>query len=753
MLPKRSTLSAMLLSSAAMACAVFPAAVRSQDKPATPPAGAPDAPAAEAPVPAANSSADPEMKRLAQDFLHLSVVGNQALARDTGLALLKKETDPKQVLVAFEEAADGRNVQTILGRNARDPILKEVSAKLSDEIEKGYREVSRDAVRIRADIDRLGDSARAYQNAREHLMAAGEFAVPYYIEYLQQNAKRDLHPYIIRVMTEIGRPLLPALVQQLQTTNDPEKLALIQVMGDIGYSLAVPYLKAVAADDKVLAEVRSAAENALVKIDEKTALGRGTAADSFQILAQAYYDGRPSVGPADATEATNPVWFYDKGLNNVVDKRIPTAIWNDVEAMRAAEMALKLENNKAASISLWVAANFRRELRLPAGATDTTRLANTPDATFYALAAGPVYLTPVLAIGLDDRNSPLILKTLSALEATGGTQGTVPVTKESANPLVRAMAYPDRAVRFNAAFALGRANPAKDFPGSFRVVPILCEAITHGTSPHVVLVDPNETNRARLRSILSDMNCVVHAGATLAAAMSDAAPAASFDAVIIPGPDALRLAELATTDYRLTSIPILVTGEQGNLDTLNTELAHVGPLYKAIASTIDAPSLQTQLDDMKKSIAVTPIDDAAATGFALTSIGILDTLAIDKQSIYHVTDAIPTLAEALKDPRVDVAIAAGGVLGRLNNATAQKAIADQIFAEDIDPKLQKALVLSLASSAKVAGNHVDPATIDKLIGLVTSNGDADLRAAAAKVIGALNVQSDQSSKLILQQMH
>ena len=68
----------------------------------------------------------------------------------------------------------------------------------------------RDPVRIRSDIDRLSNGPRPYQNAKDRLTAAGQYAVPIYLEYLQNNAKKDLHPFIIRVMGEIGRPLLSA---------------------------------------------------------------------------------------------------------------------------------------------------------------------------------------------------------------------------------------------------------------------------------------------------------------------------------------------------------------------------------------------------------------------------------------------------------------------------------------------------------------------------------------------------------------
>ncbi len=80
--------------------------------------------------------------------------------------------------------------------------------------------------------------------------------------------------------------------------------------------------------------------------------------------------------------------------------------------------------------------------------------APAPDASFYARAAGPMYVNPVLTRALDAHDAAQAMRAIDALEATGGTTGLVS-TGEGA-PLVRALSYPDRSVRFRAAFAAAR---------------------------------------------------------------------------------------------------------------------------------------------------------------------------------------------------------------------------------------------------------------------------------------------------------
>lgn len=741
MVSRRSHLYSLLLSSAVVAAAWLPLA-SAQDAPADPGA---------APT-AANGAANAggALATLAEDFLHYSIVGNEELAKANAEALLNANAEPTELLAAFENAAEGRDVRGVLIRNQRNEQLKDVSQKLLEQFEEGQRASARNPKRIEAEIERLDDGPRAYANAKERLTAAGQFAVPYYIRTLQDNKKEDLHPYVIRVMTEIGRPLVNPLVQQLQTPDANEKVQLISVLGDIRYPQALPYLKALASDENAPSKVREAAKAAIGKIDPRGQYANLSASNAFLQKATEHYAGRPSVAPQYPNEATNPVWFYDSGLNNVVAAPVPTPIFDEVEAMRAAERALKLEKEKPGAISLWLAANLRRELQLPAGQVDPTRPENAPDAAYYARAAGPVYVNPVLSVALQDRDTGLVLKAIEALEATGGIQGLVSST-EGGTPLVKALSFPDRAVRFAAAFALAKANPDKQFPGYHRVVPVLAEAISQTGTPNVILINPDEQTRNRLKAALGSSYNVYDA-ATLNSALEVARKSAAFDLVILPaGDEVSRLQELARTDYRLVAPPVLVTAQADQLPGVKAALVNLPGTFQTIDVAVTDQALAESITNLKTS--GTPIDQTAATTYAGTAIGLLNTLAVDHASIYAVSDAQPTLVDALKDKRPEIALASAAVLGKLNSGEAQKAIANAALGEGVaaDPAARAALLTALAESAKRTGNTLGEATINSLIKTVATETDPAVRQAAATALGALNVPSNQASTLILQQ--
>ncbi len=370
---QRSTWSGVLLSAAVVSAAYLsgPGSALAQEAAASAPAAAtaaaPAATEAAATAPMAASAAAPTgpLKSLADDYLHYSLVNNVELAKANGQAIINANPAPKDMLAAFEDAANGRNPRDIMQRNQQRPELRDVSSDLLNRLEEGYRAVSRDPARIRTDIEQLDNGPRAYDNAREHLTAAGQFAAPLFIEYLQNTGKANLHPYIVRVMGEIGRPLAVPLVEQLQTSDEGVRVSLVKVIGQIGYPQALPTLRMIQADSGTNGELKSAVDQAISAIDKSGTAASAAPASLFLKSATNYYDKKPSYQPLLGDEKTNPVWVFDKGLNNVTPLAVPTPVWTDVMSLRNSEAALKLDSNNSAAISLWLAADLRREIEMP----------------------------------------------------------------------------------------------------------------------------------------------------------------------------------------------------------------------------------------------------------------------------------------------------------------------------------------------------------------------------------------------------
>ena len=622
--------------------------------------------------------------------------------------------------------------------------------KVLDTVDEGFRQVARDPVRIRSDIDRLSNGPRPYQNAKDRLTAAGQYAVPIYLEYLQKNEKKELHPFIIRVMGEIGRPLLVPLIEELRVADPTLRIGLVNVIGQIGYPQALPALRALQLDSQASPQLKTATEKAIEQIDRTGRAGKMSPTELFLAGGENYYGKRASYAPMMPTEKTNPVWYFDANLNNVAPVQVPTAIWSDVMALRMAEAAIQADAENGAAISLWLAANLKREIELPAGAADPSRSAGSQDAAFYAMAAGPGFMNPVLARALDTNDSPLALRAMTALEATGGVSGLV---ADADSPLVRALSHSDRSVRFKAAFALARANPLTQFPSYFRVVPVLCEAVNASAAPSVLLVVKEDGLRNALTNALrgSEASYTVYGGDTISGALAQAQRAPAIDVVIMPeAMDVGRIADIGKTDYRLTGVPVLLTGKTEDLPTLKLRYTDRRGVV-VIDEHTDAAIITAALAQARADLGTVPITAEAANAMSLTSLELLAMLAGDHRSIYGVVEATDTLIGALKDKRPEVVVAAAAVIGKLNSPEAERALATLALADGV-PATRTTLFLSLEESAKRTGNALEATQVRDLIKIVTTEGDGKLRAAAAGALGALNVPSNQAGKLILQQV-
>jgi len=437
-------------------------------------------------------------------------------------------------------------------------------------------------------------------------------------------------------------------------------------------------------------------------------------------------------------------------LNNVELQPVPTPVWNDDMAIRFAENTVKIDADNAGAISLWMAAGLRRDLHLPQGATDPSKKGD-PDAV--VAAGGPKYLNPVLARALDDHDAALALRAIDNLDLTAGTPGLTAGGENA--PLVRALGYPDRSVRFRAAFTLAAANPAERFPMFQRVVPILAEAISSTGAPSAIVVSHNDDERNRLTEFLrqDEHKYTVYPAESVSAAVDAARRAPAIDLVIVPeGDEVNHIADIAKNDYKLSGVPVLVATTAGNVAGLKAQL--VGRKgYGAINGMgVQAPELAEAVAAARADAGNVAFDGEKATKFALGALERLANIATDHRSIYQVTEAVPTLTEALRDKRPEVATGAARVLGKLNSQEGERALAQLALNDGGDGALRAVFFEELANSAKNTGNVLDAAMVNNLIKFVSAEStDPKLRLKAAIALGALNVPSNQASALLLQQ--
>ncbi len=403
------------------------------------------------------------------DFLHYTAIGRFELAKGFAQRILDSEPNPVEVLKLSEANPNGYRL--LLRMQAESEELQEVSRRILEVIERGRFELSTEPQIINEEIRRLSSTIRARMAAEQRLKNAGEYAIPFMLDALADETRKSEVPNITAALPKIGRHAIRPLAAALQTRDVAVRSEIVRALGRIGYPQALAYLKWCVEKD-TSPQIQQLAAQAIEKIDP-TAL-QMPAAELFFLLGESYYNHAPSVAPPSEYNFAN-IWFWDTATRRLTREEVELDYFNELMAMRCCEWALRADPGTGKTIALWIAAFFKAEsygIQMPAyfGATH-------PDAMTYATTAGPEYLHPALARALDEGNGHVALGVVEALAANAG-EASLLYRVGTEQPLVRALDFKDRAVRYSAAIAIGQAGPNATFVGSPRIIENLAEAIT-----------------------------------------------------------------------------------------------------------------------------------------------------------------------------------------------------------------------------------------------------------------------------------
>jgi len=407
------------------------------------------------------------------DFLHYIKIGRFDLAKGYAQVVLQSNPDPVELFALSQENREGYEILLRVHEAAPDAELAELSQKVLSIIDQGRFMRRSDPKIIVEEIRRLmGGSERGRLTAVKRLRDAGEYAIPYVLDALaDRSLKQDELANIIWALPQIGRPAIRPLVAALQTENAPLKAEIIKALGKIGYPQSLAYLQYVVEKDNS-PELRNLAGGSIRQIDRTAA--RVPAAVLFFRLAEQYYYQAQSLAPAEDAGFGN-IWFWDSAAGRLTREEVDKNYFNELMAMRACEWALKTDPGFGQAIGLWLAAFLKAEAagaaRMPSYFGD-----KHADALVYATTAGPEYLHQALARAIKDKNADVALGAVEALATTAGEKSLF-YTLGPAQPLLQALSFNDRAVRYSAAIAVAEAGPRQGFAESKLVTASLADAL------------------------------------------------------------------------------------------------------------------------------------------------------------------------------------------------------------------------------------------------------------------------------------
>jgi hypothetical protein len=533
------------------------------------------------------------------DFLHYTKIGRLDLAKGYAQAVLESNPDPLELLSLSEENPPGYAILLRVIDTAPDAELVELSKKVLGVIEQGRFLRRSDPKIIGEEIRRLSSTTRGRLAAVKRLQNAGEYAVVYMLDAMADKSRKEELPNIIWALPQIGRDAIRPLTAALQTEDVGLKAEIIRALGKISYSQSLPYLKYIIEKDSS-DELRNIASESIKQIDP--AALQAPAAQLFYQLGEDYYNHLPSLAPMEDVNFGN-IWFWDPNGRGLVREKVDRSYFNELMTMRSCEWALKADAGFGQAIGLWLAAYFKAEstgLNMPSYFGP-----GHADAFVYATTAGPEYLHQALALAIKDKNAYIALCTVEALATTAGEKSLfyrIGLTQ----PLVQALSFDDKAVRYSAAIAIAAAGPKEKFAESKLVVKNLAEALEQKDEEQETL----DANSYALRSaevmlkLAQTRNPVIDLSAAQET-LINATKGSRTEIQVFAGqilaylgsPEAQRaiaamaLAEGNTMDVRISAFDSLAVSAKLNANLLDDE--KIDAIYSLVSSQEIDPKLRS----------------------------------------------------------------------------------------------------------------------------------------------------------------
>lgn len=692
---------------------------------------------------AATDKAQSDSELLA-DFVHYVFIEQIAAASAMGQGLLDRKIDPV-AFVKLVDASSAKRFQDAVNRAQRHDALEPISSKLLSLYESGKRATVRSAASITENIKLLTQGAAQRQFGAGRLMAAREYAMPQLLEALLQKQDGRLQAEARQLIVDMSRDAVMPLCAALPQVEPFAQQTLAYILGDIGYPAAVPFLHQIRAKSDV-ADVQRACDDAIRKIvgvvNEAVPVS-----ERFVDLAENYYAESPSltIFPGESHQL---MWSYDPGAGLIM-QAVDTPVYHEAMAMRLCETALREDAANPRAVPLWLASNFSREIDTP----DDPAFVNVAygsdrrDAMYYAVAAGAAPTQLVLARGLDSSDTPLVLRSLDALNETAGGS-TLWAGQGERKPLLDALMYPSRQVRYEAALALGGAGPRQPFAGSEQVVRILGGAIRDAAAKYALVVSSDAERAGMIAGVLRGQGyTILPTALQLADAESSVADVPGVDLIVssLPSAQTAELIQQAQNNAKLRATPVLgLLSTQGYTEQYARFARDQRVrLVREGVSAADMGESAKQLVDAASGGGVSP---ELAAEYKARSLATLRDLAVAGNTVLNVGDAAGPLIGALADATGDTKAAICEVLSHVNTKAAQQAVLDTAL--NAQGAERVALLGAAAGSAKRFGNQTESRQVTALRELATTGGPEEATAAAA-VLGSLNLPNSEIVPLIL----
>ncbi len=696
------------------------------------------------PLTGAAKEQDAARQQMLKDFIHYVRINRTDVAAGIGTKLLAEKLTATQFVDLVEKSGEEQRFQETVGRALRVAEVEPTAGALLKLYDQGRLERVRNAEEIAKNIAWLTGNQRQKLLARERLVAAGEYAMPQLLQALLQRKNQELSAEVMRLMVYMGEQAVIPLCTALPGLDPNGQEQAADILGLIQHKPALPFLFDLLGTAKA-DNVKAACDRAIGRI------GRGPTvdtADLYQDLGESYYAEKPELTSFPG-ESHQILWAFNPATG-LEETAIRTEVYHEAMAMRMSERSLTLRStNNDKALSLWLASNFSREIQTPAEYDNPAYPKTRRDAMYFAVAAGAGPSQAVLGRGLDTRNTPLARRAIAAIEQTAGNTVLTWSGESVRSPLLDALRYPNRRVQYEAALAMGKAQPQRTFPGSDRVVPILASAIRDAGTRFAVVVASNKELGNGFRKTLEKSGYTVLPVATQLAELEEPiAQAPGIDLVVTDLGNDDRTNTLiadAKRSPKLGVTPILALVDGASVADMGRKYDRDLLVMVRSRAVQDAQLAEAASQLVERAVGG-PIKAEEAREYAGRALSVLRDLAVSGNTVFEVGEAALPLIAALGEAAGKTKLEIAEVLSRVDQKRAQVALMDAAMNAQADERI--ALLGKVADSAKRYGNLLETRQVQRLLELAKSAPDKEATAAAA-LVGSLNLPNTNLLPLIL----
>lgn len=666
----------------------------------------------------------------------LNKLGRADLAKKYLHKLLAENLDDDTIL----ELRDNHGPAIFLGLS-RIKSLRPESQKLLDTMNQAFRKQALNPDRISSLMNDLTAGGGKNQIALTAITDLGAPVVPALLKQFVATNNATKRNAILYSIVQIGEAAVPVLIGGVMSPSDTIQDASIIALGWMNDRSAITYLWFPAFGPDVPSGRQLSARVSLkriMKIEAEAVVSPSNLADELTRITQLHLQNQyPWELDSDRMVS---LWTWDSNIETLskqqYESEVASLIVGSHFSGQALALAPKNQTTQATYLALALAKEYHGvgwERELPIGPGTVYNL---------ALTAGSDVLTESLSISLENANLYAVLASLQALGQVA-TQQQLILTDARQASLLSALNYPTPRVQFAAATTILKVDPDKYFLGNDRIVSILSSALNDTRTNRAIVIDPNEERGAQMSERLGDRGFATEnvrtgrEGFIIASSRMDVKLIA-IHINSIRWPLSQTLTNLKA-DARTASLPIIIYGPENQEYQLLETIGRTS-LTMYMPETIDPVLFAEHIQEFLASIDTPDLSAEQKKLQVETAAYWLSYIAASRRNdIYDLTPAEAALTSGLNNPNLAQKCLLG--LSSIATETSQRTLLSSALLEQNSPDTRRSAAYQLAYHIQRFGWLLDSKSADELHEAHDSSSDSEVATALAAVIGSLKPNS------------